>query len=141
VNWQARYRELVSSHDAVTRALHEVKMVLRNEAASRAKAEFLYGLILQYISRQDDEFYKTLKAHYADNAAALNIIDFFAQDLKTLKVKLFVFEEKYLTGRRDSAGRWTSDFIELSQDIAARVQMEHAQLFPLLAPKGSSVAS
>jgi hypothetical protein len=138
---RARHKELVDSQSVILRALDEVKMVIRNEAASRAKAELLYGWMVQYISRQDEEFYTSLRQQHEKNPAALKLIDFFADDLKDLKVRLFHFEEKYLTGRRDPAGRWASDFIELSQGISSRLQMEHAQLFPLIVSKGTSVAS
>jgi hypothetical protein len=141
VDWQTRYRTMVDAQGAVNRALGEAAMVVRNQAAVRAKAEILYGWMVQYVAHQDDEFYRSLKMRYQDNPSVLKIIDFFDQDLKSLKVKLFHFEERHLTGRLDSAGKWTPDFIELSKTISDRLQMEHTQLFPLLTALGNSVAS
>jgi hypothetical protein len=141
VDVQARYRELVAAQDVILRALDEVKAVLRNEAASKAKVAFLYGTTAQYAKRQDDEFYAALKERWAANASTLKIIEFFEQDLKYFKVKLFVFEEKYLAGRLNSGKKWAADFAELAQDITSRLLAEQSQLLPLLAPPGSSVDS
>jgi UDP-N-acetylmuramyl pentapeptide synthase len=132
---------MVDAQQAVSHALDEARMVVRNQAAVRAKAEILYGWLLQYVAHQDDEFYRSLRLRYQTNPSAVKIIDFFEEDLKNLKVKLYHFEERHLTGRLDGAGKWTADFIELSQAITGRLQMEHAQLFPLLAAAANPVAS
>ena len=143
IDWQARREQLISLQELITGSLQEIKTVLRNDASARAKAADVYGLMVRYISRQDDEFYRALKSCHAEDYKALKMIDFFIQDLKALKVSLFVFEDQYLTGRLGNAGKgFVTDWLGLSRDILTRFQTEQVQLFPLLVPsKGSSVAS
>ena len=140
VDVQERYKELAGTQDVIIQTIQEIKSVLKNEMLSKAKAIQLYGLIVQYAAKQDDEFYTTLKVQHKDNQAALKIIDFFIQDLKFLKVRLFVFEDKYLADRWDNGRKWAADFLELSDEIVQRFQVEQDQLFPLLSPNGRSIA-
>jgi hypothetical protein len=134
VDWQARYKELVGAQDVVAQALDEVKAVLRQEAVVRGKVVFLHGVAVAYVGRQNDIFYSELRSRHAHNAGALKIIDFFSQDLKLLKVKLYVFEDIHLTGRRQPGNKWTADVLELCQDLWDRCQLERDQMFPLVTP-------
>jgi hypothetical protein len=141
VDWQARYKEMTGAQDAVAQALGEVKAVLRQEAVARGKVVSLHGLAVTYVARQDDALYAALRSRHERNDSVLKIIDFFLQDLKLLKVKLYIFEDTHLTGRHASKSKWVADVSELCQDLWSRLQLERDQLFPLLIAEGSSVAS
>jgi hypothetical protein len=134
IDWQARQKMFMLSQETVSKALNDIKSALRPDAATRARVGAAYGLIVQYISRQDETFFKELNERHAEDSLALKMIHFFAEDLKDIKVRLFIFEDKHLVNSLlKIEKRFTGDVLELFQVILTRFQTEQMKLFPLIA--------
>ena len=140
MDWQARYREMDGAHEVIIRAVNDLRSSLRDDAFTKIKMTALYDGVACYCSRQDDAFYKSLKLRHQNNPSALKIIDFFHQDLKSLKVRLVSFEDPVLSSRKQGYQQ-RMNVLDLLKDVEGRLQTERSQFFALIAPDGSSIAS
>ena len=126
------FDEFYVTRQLILDLLPDAQAAARYGTLSVPKAVAVVNQSARHCALQNDAFYAYLKSAHQDNASALKIIDFFIYDLKELKIKIFVFEEKYLAEKMHVSKNFSKDFLELSREILTRVDMETAQLFPLL---------
>lgn len=135
LNLKELYEQLLLTRQLTMDAVEQVQAVLNSNSE-----KLIFGRIkdfcnhaTRHISLQSEGFYRVLKAHHQRNASALKKIDFFENDLKELRVQLFVFIEKYFS---DKPVRNTRHLIlgfnELARTVLSRVDVENSLLFPLI---------
>ena len=131
-------RQLTLLQDLITDDIKDVRLCMSQYPVAWEKLKSLHVHLAQYMVLQNDEFYRQLKASYEGQRSPCNIISFFAQDFNALRVKLFIFGEKYLGDLYlQHEKSFAKDFEAITEEIRLRFQMEEAQLFGLLmrAPK------
>lgn len=110
-----------------------LKVFLDSNTSSSESVMLFYDQVCSYFQLQDDRFYARIRAAHADDPSALKKIDYFENDLKELKVKLYALDE---SAREKASGirkavekQWGL----LIGEIKTRIQQEEHLLYPLLA--------
>lgn len=135
LNLKELYGQLVSTRQLTTDAFEQARAVLNSnsEKLIAGRISDFCDHAAGHISLQSEGFYRVLKAHHRNNSSALKKIDFFENDLKELRVQLFVFVEKYFSDKSIRNVRaLILSFNEISKNVLNRVDVENSQLLPLI---------
>lgn len=126
-------KEFFLTQELTIDALAQAKMLLNSPKAAVEKIKNFCDRATRHVSLQSEGFYRVLRAHHQDNSSALKKIDFFENDLKELRVKLFVFTEKYFSDQPVRRERlFVSDFNAIAKDVLERISVENSQLCSLM---------
>ena len=89
-------------------------------------------MLLAHFGAQKDDFFRKLSDFYKDKETE-KTIKFLAHDLKSLKVDLLAFLEKY-TGEMGDRGspQFPRDLADFSRQVVSRIRIEEEYLFGLL---------
>jgi hypothetical protein len=128
---------LQQGHRAILPAIDKVQMSVRSYPAARTAFVQLGEVLLAHFGSQDERFFGVLQDFFAQDREALKIIEFLIVDLKDMKIRYLVFDDRYgspPTG--NEAKTFAKDFRELAEAIIVRIRMEEEYLVPLLARWG-----
>lgn len=127
------------SHEAILDVVAQLQGLTRSYLQAKPLLLDLSERLLAYFNRQDREFYRDLSVFFAEDRAALKILEFLELDLKDLKIQYLVFFEKHSGELGDVNSRnFVKDFREFSGAVIARVKMEEDRLMPLLKRRTSN---
>ena len=132
-NFKKSLQFLSQSHQLILEAIDETKPFLSSPASAKIKMQALFLYLSKHLSRQDEMFLNELKLLGQSGVISLNMVDFLIQDLKDLKVRMFIFSEQYLQGvivKKEP--NFARDYSELTKDIIARLYVERNYLLPFL---------
>ena len=126
---------LSQSQQLILETIDEIQPHLRTPSSAKNKIQELFIYVSKHLNCQDNAFINEVKKLEPFQGVSKNMVDFLVQDLKDLKVRLFVFSQQYL--QQQSAGHkkepnFARDFKELMNDVVARFYVEKNYLLPLL---------
>ncbi len=121
------------SHEAILDTVSQLQGLTRSYLQAKPLLRDLQVRLLAYFNRQDKEFYQSLKIFFAEDRAALKIIEFLELDLKDSKIQYLIFFEKHSGEMGDMNSRnFIKDFREFSNVLLLRMKTEENHLLPLL---------
>ena len=124
---------LSQSHQLILETIDEIQPLLRSPVLAKIKMQALYLYLSKHFNRQDEAFLNEVKSLGQSGEISVKMVDFLVQDLKDLKVRLFIFSEQYLQGIiSKKEPNFARDFKELMEDVVARLYVERNYLLPLL---------
>ena len=131
-NLEKIHNELIVTHQLTMDAIAQAQTEMKSDKFAVARIKIFCDYAIRHVSVQSEGFYRILKAHHHGNSSALKKIGFFEDDLKELRVNLFVFIEKYFSDKPVRNMRpLIADFKEISENILNRINVENSQLLPL----------
>lgn len=120
-------------HEQLVQNICDIQAVVREYPLAKPKLMQLYNLLIEHLSRQDQEFYQRLQTANGDDRAVIKMLDFLVHDLKELKIAYLTFMDKHTAEVTDIQPHgFPKDFSDFSQLILTRIKIEEEYLFPLL---------
>lgn len=130
---EALIEQLRRQRESILRSLLRLRSLAHHYREARKWTGGCREEVYLYLGRQGDAFYDHLREYYKENRPALKIIEFLIQDLKELKVKSFIFFEKYGADNPLEQGRhFVRDLREYQQTVEDRFRAEDDYLNPIL---------
>ena len=125
--------QCLSFHQLIDDVLDEALKAIKARRADSACIDAFYNLVSKYLVKQDKDFYKGLRDWLSASNKSFSMVEFLEYDIKDLKIKLFVFYDRFLHVHH--AGRYQAvlrDWHELADAVQVHLQVERKYLFPLL---------
>ena len=129
-------------HDQLVQTICEVQLVQRDYAQAKPKIQDLYRVLLEHVSRQDQDFYNHLQQSWGGDRPTVKLLEFLVHDLKELRIAYLTFMDKHTAELADQHPQnFPKDFSNFSQQILTRIKVEEEYLFPLLEKINSAAGS
>lgn len=120
-------------HHTILQSVDKVQIAARSYSAGRAAFTEFGEVLLAHFRKQDVPFFRALQEFFAEDREALKMIEFLIVDLKDMKVRYLIFDDRYgLYPTGNDARTFAKDFRELADAVIGRIRLEEEYLFPLL---------
>ncbi len=133
--------KLKMAHEAIILALDDIH---KHFPSQRQLTVAAYNQVKPYVRHlqesllgcfqlQKDTLFTHLSSFYSADRENMKMIEFLREDLKNVKIQSLIFFETHPADMGDLGGaNFHSDFMNLSDLLAARIKSEQTYLLPLL---------
>lgn len=131
--YQNLIKQFRIAHQSILGAIDQVQLYSRQYHLAKPKIRDLHDMLLEHLSRQNNDFFAPLKDGYASNREASKMLEFLIFDTKEMKIQFLTFFDLHSGEPGDKHFRkFSKDFAEFAKIIIVRIDLEEAYLLPLM---------